>query len=56
MLHWVLLRPHRMEHDLLKNFTTRAKISESDLSVLAADLTKLAKAIASSNASIAAAT
>ena len=52
MVHWVLLRPHRMEYDLLKVFAARVKITEDDLATVASDLGKLAKAIAASGANL----
>lgn len=39
LTHWVMLRPHRMEYDVITAFTRRAIMSEKQLDDLAQDLT-----------------
>ncbi|MCX6109033.1 MAG: HDOD domain-containing protein [Proteobacteria bacterium] len=48
MLHWVLLRPHRMEYGLIELFAARVAINESELARLAGEFTKLAANIVAS--------
>jgi HD-like signal output (HDOD) protein len=41
MVHWILLRPHRMEYEIVEATAKRLGLSENDLEALAADLTPL---------------
>jgi HD-like signal output (HDOD) protein len=45
MLHWILLRPHRMEYEIVKGFQTKTKLSEQQLEDLARELTALVQQI-----------
>ena len=48
MLHWVLLRPHRMEYGLIELFAARVAINEGDLARLAEEFTRLSASITAS--------
>lgn len=41
MLHWILLRPHRMDESIVQAFAVRAGLDEASLDKLAKDITSL---------------